>query len=186
MTAVDLDRVVRAHLPGQRQRGLRRIDDDDLSGGHRPQALDADMAEAPGADHDRPGARAEDRDRLLDRVDRGEPGVRQSGDGLGLERWIELDDRTRAREQEVGEPAVAVDAGEGAGETVHIVARAARVAEPAGDERVHDHRVAHLDVGHRGTDRVHPAGVLVPGCVRELDPGLLRPLTLLDVQVGAA
>ena len=59
-------------------------------------------------------------------------------------------------------------------------------AQPAGDERVHDHRVADLDVGHAGADLVDPARVLVAGRVGQLDLGLLRPLALLDVQVGAA
>src|SRR6201999_1776436 len=59
-------------------------------------------------------------------------------------------------------------------------------AQPAGDERVHDHRVADLDVGDAGADLVHPAGVLVPGRVGELHARLLGPLPFLDVQVGAA
>ena len=37
-----------------------------------------------------------------------------------------------------------------------------------------------------GPDLVHPAGVLVAGRVGESDLGLLRPLALLDMQVGAA
>ncbi len=64
--------------------------------------------------------------------------------------------------------------------------RAARPAQPAGDERVDDDRVADLDVRHARADLVDPARVLVPGHVGELDAGLLRPLALLDVQVGAA
>jgi hypothetical protein len=124
--------------------------------------------------------------RPLDRVDRREPCVRQRSDGLGLQRRIELDDRACAREQEVGEPAVAVDAREGAVEAVHVVAGAAGLAEPAGDERMHDHRVAHLDVGHAGADLVDPARVLVPGRVGQLHARLLGPLTLLDVQVRPA
>ena len=62
----------------------------------------------------------------------------------------------------------------------------ARPAEPARDERVDDHGVADLDVGHAGADLVHPARVLVAGHVGEHDAGLLRPLAFLDVQVGAA
>ena len=89
-------------------------------------------------------------------------------------------------EQELGEAAVAVDAGERAVDAVHVVAAPARPAQPARDERVHDHGVADLDVGHAGADLVHPAGVLVAGRVGEDDLGLLRPLALLDVQVGAA
>ena len=49
-----------------------------------------------------------------------------------------------------------------------------------------DHGVADLDVGHAGADLVDPARVLVAGHVGEHDLGLLRPLALLDVQVGAA
>ena len=95
-------------------------------------------------------------------------------------------DRSRAGHEEVGEAAVAVDARERAVDAVHVVAGAARPAQPAGDVRMHDHRVADLDVGHRRADLVHPAGVLVPGRVGQLHPGLLGPLALLDVEVGAA
>src|SRR3954468_5974541 len=91
-----------------------------------------------------------------------------------------------AGEQQAGDPAVAVDAGERAVDAVHVVAAPARRAEPARDERVHDHRVADLDVGDAGADLVHPAGVLVPGRIGEDDLGLLGPLPLLDVEVGAA
>jgi hypothetical protein len=62
------------------ERRLRGIDDDDLGRRVGLQALDADVPEAAGADHDRLGPRAEDRDRLLDRVDRGQPGVGERGD----------------------------------------------------------------------------------------------------------
>ena len=78
------------------------------------------------------------------------------------------------------------EAGEGAVLAVHVVAGPAGAAQPAGDQRVHDHGVADLDVGHAGADLVHPARVLVPrdvGQRRVLD---LRPLPLLDVEVGAA
>ena len=67
-----------------------------------------------------------------------------------------------------------------------FVAGAAGAAEAAGDERVEDHRVAHLDVGHRRADLVHPARVLVARGVGEDDLGLLGPLALLDVEVRAA
>ena len=42
-------------------------------------------------------------------------------------------------------------------------------AQPAGDERVHDHGVADLDVGHAGADLVDPARVLVAGHVGQDD-----------------
>ena len=51
---------------------------------------------------------------------------------------------------------------------------------------MHDHGVADLDVGDARADLVDPAGVLVAGRVGQLDLGLLGPLALLDVQVGAA
>ena len=64
---------------------------------------------------------------------------------------------------------VAVDPRERAAEAVHVVAAAAGTAEPARDERMHDHRVADVDIGDPGADLVHPAGVLVAGRVRQLD-----------------
>jgi hypothetical protein len=48
----------------------------------------------------------------------------------------------------------------------------------------YDHLVADLDVGHRRTELMHPPRVLVAGCVRQLHLRLLRPLALLDVEVG--
>ena len=184
--AVDLDGVVGAELAGELQGGLGGIDDDDLGRRVGLQALDADVAQAAGADDDDLGPRAQDRDRLLDRVDRRQPRVGQRRDVGRRQRRVELDHRPRAREQEVGEAAVAVDARERAVLAVHVVARAARAAQPAGDERVHDDRVADLDVRDRRADLVDPAGVLVAGRVGQLDLGLLGPLALLDVQIGAA
>ena len=69
---------------------------------------------------------------------------------------------------------------------MHVVALATRPAQAAGNERVHDHRVADLDVRDAAADLVDPARVLVAGRVGQLDLGLLRPLPLLDVQIGAA
>src|SRR3954463_16815912 len=184
--ALDLDGVVGAELARELQRLLGRVDDDDLGRRVGLQALDADVAQAARADHDalRPGA--EDGDRLLDGVDGGQPGVGERGDLGRLERRVELHDRARAGEQVLGEAAVAVDAGERAVLAVHVVAATARTAQPARDERVDDDRVADLDVRHAGADLVDPAGVLVARRVGQLDLGLLGPLPLLDVQVGAA
>ena len=131
-------------------------------------------------------ARAEHRDRLLDRVDRGQARVGQRGDLRRMQRRVELDHRARAREQEVGEAAVAVDPGNDPFSQCMSSPRAARAAQPARDERMDDDRVADLDVRDRRADLVDPAGVLVAGRVGQLDLGLLRPLALLDVQVGAA
>src|SRR3954454_15783140 len=186
LAVLDLDRVVGAHLARERERLLARVDDDDLRRRVGLQALDADVPEPAGADHHRLRARAQHRDRLLDGVDRGQPGVGERGDRGGLQRRVELDLRAGAGEQEVGEAAVAVDAGEGAVDAVHVVTAPARAAQAAGDERMHDHRVADLDVGDPGADLVDPAGVLVAGRVGQLDLRILRPLPLLDVEVGAA
>src|SRR3954447_18302397 len=167
--ALDLDRVVGAELARELQRLLVRIDDDDLGRRVGLQALDADVAEAARADHDALRARAEDRDRLLDRVDRGQPRVRQRGDVGRVQRRVELHDRARAREQVLGEAAVAVDPGERPVLAVHVVAQTAGAAQAARDERVDDHGVADLNVRHAGADLVDPAGVLVAGRVRQLD-----------------
>jgi hypothetical protein len=183
---VDLHGVVGAELAGQREGGFGRVDDDDLGRRVRLQALDADVAEAACADHDDAGAGPEHGNRLLHRMDRGQPGVGERGDVRGMQRGIELDDRARVRQQEVGEAAVAVDAGERAVLAVHVVTVAARAAQAAGDERVDDDGVAHRDVRDRRSDRVDPAGVLMAGRVGQLDLGLLGPLALLDVQVGPA
>src|SRR4051812_45416069 len=184
--ALDLDRVVGAELAGELEGRLGRVDDDDLRRRVGLEALDADVAEPARADDDRLRARAKHGDRLLDGVDRGQPGVGERGDRGRLERRVELDDRARAGEQEVGEAAVPVDAGERAVDAVHVVAAPARRAQPARDERMHDHRVADLDVRDAGADLVHPARVLVPGRVGQDDLGLLGPLPLLDVEVRAA
>src|SRR5918998_3773222 len=135
---VDLHGVVGAELAGQLQGGLGRVDDDDLGRRVRLQALDADVAETAGADHHDARAGAENRDRLLHGVDGGEPRVGEGGDVHGGQGGVELDDRARARRQEVGEAAVAVDAGERAVRAMHVVAGAARAAQTAGDERVND------------------------------------------------
>src|SRR6185437_16975783 len=65
---LDLDGLVGAELAGELEGLLAGVDDDDLGRRVGLQALDADVAQAARADHDALAARAEDRDRLLDRV----------------------------------------------------------------------------------------------------------------------
>ena len=185
MGAVHLHGLVGAHLAGQRQRLLRWVDDDHLGRRVGLQALDADMPEAAGADDHHARARAQYRDRLLDGVDRGEAGIGERGDVLGLEAGAELDHRARGGLQQVGEPTVAVDTRERAVEAVHVVADAAGQAQAAGDVGMDDDGVADLDVADARADLVHPARVLMTGGVGQLHAGLLGPLALLDVQVGA-
>src|SRR4051812_24701248 len=91
--ALDLDRVVGAELAGELEGRLGRVDDDDLRRRVGLEALDADVAEAARADDHALRAGAEDRDRLLHRVDRREPRVRQRGDVRRVERRIQLHDR---------------------------------------------------------------------------------------------
>src|SRR5439155_3063347 len=105
-----------------------------------------DVPEPAGPDHDRARAGTEHGQRLLDGVNRSQSRVGEGGDVLRLQRRIELDDRPGAREQEVGETAVSADPWETAVDAVHVVAATAGPAEATGDERVHDHRVADLDV----------------------------------------
>src|SRR5699024_12149710 len=83
-------------------------------------------------------------------------------------------------------PTVDVQAGEGGVLAVRIIADAARSAQPAAGQRVHDHRIPGGHVGHRGPDLTHPAGVLVSEDVGQLRMLDLFPLALDDVQVGAA
>src|SRR5829696_3819766 len=90
---------------------------------------------------------------------------------------------------EIGEAAVAGEAGELAVLAVHVVPRAASMAQAAGHERVADHRVPDLDVGYRRADLLDPAGVLVSEHVGQ--ERIVRvlyglPLSLDDVYVRAA
>ena len=153
----------------------------------RLQALDPDVTEPAGADHDHARPRAEHRDRLLDRVDRGQTGVGERRDVLRLEPGAELDHRPgRGRAgSSANPPSRLIPGNEPFTQCMSSPRRHAR-AQPAGDERVHDHRVADLDVRDTGADLVDPAGVLVPGRVGQRDLRLLGPLPLLDVQVGPA
>src|SRR6185312_5342865 len=125
----------------------------------RLQALHADVTEATSTNNHNARTGFEHRDRLLHRVDRREAGVGERSDVLGLERGVELDHRPGGRLQEVGEAAVTVDAGEGAVQAVHVVARATRTALAARDVWVDDHGVPNRDVGHGRSNLMHPAGV---------------------------
>ena len=66
---------------------------------------------------------------------------------------------------------------------MHIVAGSARATKPARDQRVHDNLVGLTYVGHRRTDRLHPAGVLVPDGVGKLNLSS-PPTDLPDMQIG--
>lgn len=94
-------------------------------------------------------ARAERGSCLAGGVIGGEPGVRQRGHVGGLQRLIELDHRACVGPHEFRVAAVAVDGRHRQGLfAVHVVALAARAAQPAGWERVQDDRVPHRHIGH--------------------------------------
>ena len=165
--AVDKDRLVRSPTTGEGKGVLVGVEYDDAGGAHRPQTLDADVAEAAGPHHDARTARIQQRHRRFD------PGG-------------EPDHRAGGGPDQVRQAAVGVDAGERARLAVHVVTGPTGPAEAGCHQRVKDHGVAGLHVLHRRTDRMDPAGVLVAQGVRQRDVALLRPLTLDDVQVGTA
>ena len=86
----------------------------------------------------------------------------------------------------LGHAAINIDAGERTLEAMHVVAGAARAAQAAGDERMDHHRVADGDMADRGTDRMHPAAILMAERIGQRYVGLFLPLAFDDVQVGAA
>ena len=184
--AVDNDRLVRSPVTGEGKGVLVRVEHDDAGGAHRPQALDADVAQATCPHHHARATRVEQRHRLLHGVVGRQAGVRQRSDSSGLDPGSELDHRAHGGPDEVRHTAIGVDAGESARLAVHVVAGPTRPAEAACDQRVEDHGVAWLQVLHRGADGMDPAGVLVAHGVGQYDVALVRPLTLDDVQVGTA
>src|ERR1022692_1171319 len=68
LAAVGDHGVVRAELLGELERVRVAVNHDDLGGGERGEALDADVAEAAGPDDHGGGARVQQRDGLADRV----------------------------------------------------------------------------------------------------------------------
>src|SRR5215469_7924198 len=186
LTAVGDHGVVRAQLLGELERVGVAVHHDDLGGGERGQALDADVAEPARADHDAAGARVEQRDGLADRMVGGDAGVGERGHVLRLGRRVELDAGPGRGEQVLGHAAVARQAGELAVGAVHVVAGPAGAAEATGGGGMQDDGIADGHVGDRGADLVHPARVLVAQDVGQRRVHRRVPLTLHDVQVGAA
>jgi hypothetical protein len=180
------DGVVGPKLLRERECCLGAIHHDDLRRRQGLEALDGDVTQAACPDHDRLRAGIEDRRRFLHRVVGGEARVGESGHVLRLQSGIELHQRSRGGLEQVGEAAVDADAREPPVAAVHVVRGAARAAEAARHEGVDDDGVADGDVGDGGAHLVDPARVLVAERVRKLDPALLLPLALDNVQVGAA
>src|ERR1022692_4552861 len=80
LAAVGDHGVVRAELLGELERVRVAVNHDDLGGGERGEALDADVAEAAGPDDHGGGARVQQRDGLADRVVGGDARVGERGD----------------------------------------------------------------------------------------------------------
>src|SRR5829696_1303443 len=184
-----LHRLVRAPLLSELEGLLAGIHDDYVRRRHRPEALYADVPQAPRADDDGVRARVEHRDGLPDRVVGGQARVGQRRDVLGLEGRVQLNDTPRAGPQKLGEAAVLGDAGERAVDALHVAPGAAVVAEAARHEGVADHGIPRLHVCDRRAYFFDPTRVLVPqdvgqqAAVRVLDG---RPLALDDVDVRPA
>ncbi len=106
-------------------------------------------------------ARVERRHRFPDSVVGGQPCVREGRYVLRFEDRVELHNRPGVGLEEVGESAVAGEAGELAVLAVHVVAGPARAAEATSHEGVADHRVPHGYVGDGRADLLDPAGVFV-------------------------
>ena len=123
--------------------------------------LDADVAEAAGADDDALVARPQPPGRLGRGVVGRQTGVGERRDVLRLEGGVELHAAARRRLEVLGVPAVGVDAGERAVLAVNVVAEPAGAAQPAGDQRVEDHLVADRDAG-----RVAALAAVLPPDVR--------------------
>src|SRR6266540_4597075 len=83
--------MLRAELLGELERVRVAVHHDDLRGGERGQALDADVAEPAGPDDDRGGAGPQQRDGLADRMVGGDARVGQRRDILRLGGGVELD-----------------------------------------------------------------------------------------------
>src|SRR5699024_6856166 len=178
--------VVGAQVAGELHRLLALLQHGHRAGGQRLEHLDADVSQPAGADHDgvRPGHQV--CSRLAYSVVGGQSGVRERCDVGRLQRLVQLDHGAGVGAQLLGHPTVDVQAGEGGVLAVRIIPGAARSAQPAAGQRVHDHRIPGGYVGHRGPDLAHPAGVLVTEDVGQLRVLDLFPLAFDDVQVGAA
>src|SRR5690348_14804881 len=113
LRAVGHHGVVRADLRGQLERVGVAVHHDDRGGGHRGQALDADVAQAPRPYHDRRRARVQQGDGLAYRMIGSDARVGERGDVGRLGLRVELHASARRGEQVLGHPAVVRQAGEG-------------------------------------------------------------------------
>ena len=185
-TVVRLHHVVGAAFLRETQREVGAVEHDDLGRAQRRERLDADMAEAAGADDHGVLARHQVASGLLGGTVGGEPGIGVGSHVLGREALGQLDHAALAGQQVIGVAAGLGDAGEAAVARVHVVAAPGGEAVAAAHQWVADDRVADLDALDAGSDLFHPARVLVPHDVGQGDIDMVVPHALDDVQVGAA
>ena len=130
--------------------------------------------------------RAEHRDRLLDRVDRGQPRVGERGDvGRRSDGSSLTTDRALVSRKSAKPPSRLMPGNEPFSQCMSSPERHARHSPQVMNGCTMTVSPTSTLVT-AGADLVDPAGVLVAGRVGQLDLGLLGPLALLDVQVGAA
>src|SRR5208337_1947649 len=189
LVAVCLHELVGADLLGELERGFRLVDHDDVGCRHGAQALDADVPEPTGADHDAAFAGIELAGRLLHRPIGGQARVRIGRDVLRSEGLRQRHDVALGGAQILGVAAVGIEPGKLAG-PVHVEASPAGETGSAGDLGMDDHRVADLDALDLLADRLDPARVLVAHDQwQELVAGRVGvgpPDALDDVQVRPA
>ena len=137
-----LEHLARAELGGEGPSPRIRLDRDRRARAELVQELQRDVADAADSDHGGGGARDGQVRETADRVVRREPCVRVRRDGRGLDAVGQSQERALVHEEVVGEAAVDGQAGELVVDAVHVVAAAARDAEPAAVRRVDEHRVA--------------------------------------------
>src|SRR5216683_1113104 len=69
---------------------------------------------------------------------------------------------------------------------MHVIACATGATEATGNQRMDNDRISNGYIAHRRANGFYPARVLMAQRVRQLHTRFFRPLSLDDVQVGAA
>lgn len=187
--AVGLHQLVGSDLARQRQGGFGLVDHDDVGGTHGLEALDADMAEAAGADHHAALARQQVARRLLGGAIGGQARIGIGSDFLGSEGLGKRHDIALGGAQELRIAAVAVEPRKAA-RAVHVHAATAGQAGAARDLGMDDDGIPDLDALDLLADRFDPAGIFMPHDQRQqliaVGIHMRAPDALDDVEIGAA
>mmetsp|Transcript_2905 Transcript_2905/g.5023 ORF Transcript_2905/g.5023 Transcript_2905/m.5023 type:complete len:318 (+) Transcript_2905:1798-2751(+) len=189
LAAICADQVIGTAFLRQLQRGVRRVDDDDLSGAHGAQHLNGDMAQATCPDDHRilPGHQVT-RGLFRGTVGR-QARIGIGRDLLGFEHLWQRNEVARGGDKRLGITAIAIKTGEAA-LAVHILAAPARNTGPVGDFRVHDDRIALFETLDLRADLLDPACVLMAQNERQKSVArgvhMRSPNALDHMQIGAA